>query len=170
MRTGCGTVDDSSHVVAIVTGATAVFTQDLCQDMFTLQRLTGDSNIRGIARACACRLMKSEKCAELEKIVTAVIESPDAMPELEHTALLAEVLQLYSAAARAERTGESGHFRRTILVPAIVNTAMEATALSESEAAVFLSSIDAHEAEWNTFTPSTPFQHIVFNAISNIAI
>lgn len=173
MRTGRGIAQDgttSSHVVAIVTGATAAFTQDLCRDMFTVQKLTGDTDISGIARACACRLMKSSKCAELEKIVAAVVESPDGMPDLEHTPLLAEVLQLYSVAERAERTGASREFRSNTLVPAIVDTAMSAAVLSESEAIAFLSSIDAHEAEWSTFEPTTPFQRIVFDAINGITI
>lgn len=173
MRTGRQVVQDgttNSHVAAVVTGATAVFTQDLCRDMFTVQRLTGDDDIPGIARACACRLMKSSKCAELERIVTAVVESPDGMPELENTPLLAEVLQVYSEAARAERTGASAHFRRNTLVPAIVDTAMTTTDLNDVEAVAFLSSIDAHEAEWESFVPATPFQHIVCNAISRITI
>ena len=173
MRTGRSVVKDnttSSHIAAIVTGATTVFTQDLCRDMFTVQRLTGDNDISGIAGACACRLLKSSKCAELERIVTAVVESPDGLPQLEHTPLLAEVLQVYSEAARAERTGASTDFRRNTLVPAIVHTAMESAALTESDTVGFLSVIDAYKQEWNLFVPATPFQHIVVNAISGISI
>ena len=75
-----------------------------------------------------------------------------------------------SVAERAERTGASREFRSNTLVPAIVDTAMSAAVLSESEAIAFLSSIDAHEAEWSTFEPTTPFQRIVFDAINGITI
>lgn len=171
MQTGIQVLHDTSvgpHTKAIITGATAVFTKDLCRDMFAVQQLTGDTDVPGIVRACAHRLMKSKKCQELEKIVMAVLESPDGMPELENAALLAEVLQVYSEAARAERAGESQRFRTDVLVPALVQCAMdEATPV---DPVAFITSINAYEAEWNSFVPTTPFQHIVCQAISSMTI
>jgi hypothetical protein len=171
MQTGRQVLHDPSvgaHTTAVITGATAVFTKDLCRDMFAVQQLTGDTDVPGIARACAHRLMKSEKCRELEKIVTAVLESPDGMPELENSALLAEVLQVYSEAARAERAGESQQFRKDLLVPALVQCAMDEATPGDPTA--FISSINAYESEWDSFGPTTPFQHIVCQAISSMSI
>jgi len=114
--------------------------------------------------------MKSEKCAELEKLVTEVVASPDGMPDIENRALLAEVLQIYSEASNAERAGCSMQFRRDTLVPAIIQDAMDEPMLTEDEAAAFITSINQYEAEWVSFSPSTPFQHIVFNAIGRLSV
>ena len=173
MRTGTEMLCDNSrspHVTAIITGATTVFTRALCRDMFMLQCLTSDEDVPGLARACACRLMKSDKCAELEKLVGEVVSAPDGMPEVSNRPLLAEVLQIYSEAANAERAGCSAQFRRDTLVPAIVEEAMDEPMLTEDAAAAFLTSINQYESEWNSFCPSTPFQQIVFDAIGRIPI
>ena len=173
MRTGINIVNErlvGPHVTAIITGATTVFTRALCRDIFLLQSLTSDGDVPGLARACACRLMKSEKCAELEKLVTEVVASPDGMPDIENRALLAEVLQIYSEASNAERAGCSMQFRRDTLVPAIIQDAMDEPMLTEDEAAAFITSINQYEAEWDSFSPSTPFQMIVFDAIGRLSV
>lgn len=173
MRTGTDTLHDgglSPHVTAIVTGATTIFTRALCRDMFMLQHLTSDRDTSGIARACACRLMKSDKCAELEKLVAEVVNAPDGMPEVTNKPLLAEVLQIYSEAANAERAGCSTEFRRDTLVPAIVEQAMDEPVLTEDAAAAFLTSINQYATEWDSFQPRTPFQQIVCDAIGRLSL
>ena len=158
------------HKMAIVTGATSVFMHDLCSDMAMLQRITGDTDMAGIAKACAARLVHGEKYRELELIVDSVIEHEDGMPEIENRPLLAEILACYSGVARAERTGQASEYRRTFLVPAIVADAMETDVPEGDEAVAFLNSINQYHSAWDCYQPSTPFQIIVRDAINGIPI
>jgi hypothetical protein len=171
MKTGDGITDTyQAHRMAIVTGATTVLLQDLCQDMFTLVKITGDKDMAGIAKACASKLIHSPKCREIEVIVDAVLEHDDGMPDIPNRALLAEIMACYSAAARAERTGSSAQFRQTLLVPAIVAQAMDTVAPEGDAAVSFVNSINQYHSAWDSYLPCTPFQFIVRDAINSIAI
>lgn len=154
----------SPHKMAIITGATAVFMKELCQDMIKLHMLTGDNNMPQIAQACAARILRSKKCAQLETIVDAVIRHPDGMPHIENTVLLAEILQRYDETAGAERNGTARQFRKNTLIPDIVQSASAQEAVSEDEANAFIDSINSQQ----TFEPQTHFQQIVCNAINTL--
>lgn len=147
-----------------------MFLQDLCRDMAWLRALTGDTDIPGIAKVCACRLMQSPRYCEIESIVEAVLAHEDGMPEIANQPLLAEILACYSMASRAEREGSAREFRQNCLVPAIVEEAMEAELPSEDEALAFVNSINQYHSSWNTYLPSTPFQIIVHDAINRITL
>jgi len=158
---------ERSHKQAIITGATSVFMRDLSSDMMKLHALTGDEDMAGIAVACAARLLQSSKCRELEAIVQQVLEHDDGMPEIPNTALLADIMACYSGALRAERTGTAAQYRRETLVPAIVGQAI-VPEVNDDEATRFVNSINAYTSTWKDFTPETPFQIIVCNAINKL--
>lgn len=159
-----------AHRMAIVTGATSVFLRDLCRDMAWLRTITGDTDVPGIAKACACRIMQSAKYNEIESIVDKVLAHDDGMPEIENRPLLAEIMACYSMASRAEREGTASDFRQNMLVPAIVEEAMETKLPEEEEAVAFVNSINHYYSLWDTYLPSTPFQIIVHDAINRIVI
>ena len=159
---------ERSHKMAIMTGATKVFMRDLCTDMMKLHMLTGDEDMGGILQACAARLLYSPKCHELEALVEQVMEHPDGMPEVENKALLAEVMACYSDAARAERTGMAARWRREHLVPGIMQESMPQGTIDDDEATGFINSINAYNSIWESFTPTSPFQQIVCNAINTL--
>ena len=158
------------HKVAVVTGATTIIMHDLCRDMARLHCITGDTDMKGIAQACAIRIMHSDKCREIERIVDAVLEDSDGMPAITNQPLLANILACYSVAAQAERDGISSEYRKTMLVPAIVEEAMTSEPMSEDEQAQFVNSINQYADCWDTYLPSTPFQVIVCDAIKRINI
>ena len=157
-----------THKMAIITGATRVFMRDLCTDMMKLHVLTGDEDMGGILQACAARLLYSARYSELENLVEEVLEHPDGMPVVTNPALLAEVMACYSDAARAERTGTAAQWRREQLVPSIVQESMPQRTIGDEEAAGFISSINIYNSMWSTFTPTSPFQQIVCNAINTL--
>ena len=167
MRTGFDQTQqsfDTTHKMAVVTGATAVFMKHLCQDMMMVHMLTGDNNMAQIAQACAARIMQSKKCADIEAIVEAVLAHPDGLPYIENTKLLAEIMQRYSETAAAEQAGTAKHFRKNTLVPDIVSAASTQNILSEEEAVSFIESINSQEA----FKPTSAFQQIVYSAINTL--
>lgn len=173
MQTGSDVLQSgelSPHQRAFVTSATAVFMRQLCEEMFKVQTSTGSDNIKGIAMVCACRMLKTDKCAELERMVNDVISCPDGMPELENKELLSEVLQVYEGASQAERGNNGREFRRDVLVPALVEDAMRAISPTESESQNLLESVEQCSEEWNAFEPATPFQHIVVDCVNKIGI
>lgn len=162
---------ERSHKMAIVTGATGVFMQDLCADMARLHALTGDEDMAGIAHACAARLLQSQKCRELETIVHQVLEHDDGMPVVANKALLANVMACYSDALRAERTGTAAQYRRETLIPAIVAHAMpnpSEVAITDEDATKFVNSINAYTYTWEHYVPTSPFQIIICNAINKL--
>jgi len=165
MKTGYNLVSDGSlspHVTAIIRGAAAVFTQQLCRDMTLLQQLTDDTDLDNMARACAYRILQTDKCKRLEKLVADVINSPDGMPDVQDKALLAEVLAILSEARRTERTG--------VQVPAFIENASAHREMTEEDAVAFINCINLQEAQAANFEPSTPFQHIVCGAINKVPI
>lgn len=173
LRTGADVLESnelSVHVKAVITGATAVFTQDLCRDMFTLQAHVEENQMPIVARACACRIMKGDKCAQLEALVTAVIDSPDGMPEVDNQPLLREVLAVYSDTAHAERNGHAAQFRQQQLIPGIIENAYQTSGIAEQDAGQFIERMQEYADEWDSFQPCTAFQQIVVDAINKICI
>ena len=158
---------NQEHVNAIVVAATAVFTHELCRNIFAGQQRTSAVNIKRVARVCACNLMQSAKCKELEAIVEAVMEAPDGLPTLSNTPVLAEVMQLYHESISAD---DPQAFCQNTLVPAIVETAIEEGVCNEDTVASIACNMNDYEREWELFVPSTPFQTIVCSAISNMGI
>jgi len=94
------------------------------------------------------------------------------MPDIANRALLAEVLQVYSEAANAERAGTSAQFRSDTLVPSLVQQAMDDPMPDDDddEAAAFITSVNQYAAEWPSFVPHTAFQYIVCKAIGDMCI
>ena len=165
MRTGYNRVNDGSlppHVTAIIRGASAVFAQQLCRDLTLLKQLTDDTDLDNMARACAYRILQTDKCKRLEQLVADVINSPDGMPDVQDKALLAEVLAIQSEARRTQRTG--------VQVPAFIENASAHRELTEDDAIAFIHCINLQEEQAATFQPSTPFQYIVCGAINNVPI
>ena len=165
MKTGFNQLQqasESTHKMAIITGATAVFMKHLCQDMIKLHMLTGDNDMPQIAQLCAARILRSQKCADIEAIVDAVIAHSDGMPVIENTELLSEIMERYTETTGAERNGNAKQFRAQTLIPDIVNTAATQMLPSEDEALRFLDSINSQKS----FEPSSHFQRIVCNAIN----
>ena len=121
-----------------------------------------------LARACACQLLKSEKAAKLEQIVTAVIQSEDGMPDIEDKDLLAEVLSVYPQAAEAEQSGVASAFRQNVLVPDIVQSAFEAVTADGPDKESIVADMEKLSNEWDSFEPVTPFQKIVVDCIDRI--
>ena len=171
MRTGRDVLDQATlsvHCRAIITGATAVFTQDLCKHMFSVESHSGEYTMSSIAKACAYHLLQSPKYTELEGIVSAVLESPDGMPDIANKALLAEVLQVYSQSAAAERAGHAAQFRQNTLVPALVEQAYEDS--STFDISAVCEKVEEFAAAWEAYVPETAFQHIVRQAINDICV
>ena len=160
----------SAHVKAIVTGATSVFTRDLCKAMFHVQSMTGCEDMQQIAKACAQNLLCSNKCGELESLVAQVLESTDGMPDIQNKALLREVLQDYDGLSAAERSGEASEYRTNTLVPSIVEEAFEAVTVAESGSNMTKSDVARLAAQWDSFEAITPFQKIVVDCINRIGI
>jgi len=164
MKTGFEQPHESlaeSHKMAVITGATAVFMRDLCSDMMKLHMLTGDKDMPVIAQACATRLLYSQRCADIEAIVDAVMAHPDGMPVVANTDLLAEIMERYTEATSAQRSGTSRQYRRDTLIPNIVQSA---SSPSMDDADDFLDSIN-HQ---HRFEPKTQFQQIVYHAINTM--
>lgn len=167
MKTGFEQPHESTevaHKMAVVTGATAVFMRDLCDDMMKLHMLTGDDDMPEIAQVCAARLLYSPRCADIEAIVDAVLEHPDGMPVIANTDLLAEIMAQYAETASAQRGGTSRQYRRDTLIPGIVHASCSQPEVSADDANVFLDSINNQQS----FKPRTQFQHIVCNAINTM--
>ena len=158
------------HEKAIVIGASAVFMQDLCKDMYSLQALVDEEQAHIVARACACRALKSEKCGQLEHIVTQVLDSDDGMPEIENQELLAEILSVYGDTVRAENNGTSDEHMKEVVVPNIVEQAYRASGVYQQSEEAFISEMQKYADEWEDFQPCTGFQRIVYDAINNICI
>ena len=173
MRTGYNVRIDATldpHVSAVITGATTVFTRDLCNDVFRLQMLTGDDDIEAIVRSCAYRLLQTDKCKKLETLVTSVIASDDGRPVIEDHALLSEVMQVYESANTAERQGVGPQFRTQQLIPAIIESASMGHDMNDDEAQHFLDEINQNQEHAAQFVPTTAFEQVVFAAINKVSL
>lgn len=173
MRTGHNVLADASldpHVSAVVTGATTVFTRDLCKDVFQLQMLTGDEDMEAIVRSCAYRLLQTDKCKKLEALVASVIASDDGRPVIEDHALLSEVMQVYESANTAERQGVGPQFRTQQLIPAILESASMGCDMNDDEAQHFIDDINQNQEHAAQFVPTTAFEQVVFAAINKVSL
>ena len=159
-----------THRMAVVTGATAVFLRDLCKDMAWYRSLTGGEDVAYAARACACRILQSTRYREIETVVDAVLAHDDGMPEIANKAVLSEIMACYGMAHESERNGTAADFRQNTLVPAIVDDAFQTALPAQEEADAFLASVSHCAGMWDSYTPCTPFQTIVYDAINRIAI
>ena len=173
MRTGQHDVlhphELTPHVKAIVTGATSVFSRDLCNAMFQVQHQTGCEDVSAVAKACASQLLCSDKCASLEKLVADVVTSADGMPDIEDKQLLAEVLHDYNGLSGAAMSGSLSEYRTDTLVPTIVEKAMESVT-DRSDSTLTLEKVHELALQWESFEPVTAFQQIVYNCINKIGI
>jgi hypothetical protein len=142
MHSGKG--DGVGTVEKVVSGAVAVFLTDLMAAVHTLHVHQG-AETRDLLKACANRLLQTNKSRELEALVATVLlgGTPGEGP------LLDSVLSYY-------------RLDRTALVPTIMDVVPPR--LSESEASIFVQEIN----DAAPLVPSTPFQHMVCGAISRL--
>lgn len=160
----------TTHERAIVTGASAVFMKDLCRDMYALQSIVEPEQAPAVARACACRALKSEKCAQLEQIVSQVLDSEDGMPEIQNKALLSEILAVYGGSVEAQQEGKWSEHLNESIVPTIVDQAYVESQFDTQNPDDFISEMQKHVDEWDAFEPCTAFQQLVYDAINDICI
>lgn len=174
MQTGqdiTGHTLSQAHCIAVVTGATAVFLRELCHDIALLRLLpSSQENLGDMAKACACRIMHTSQHREMEAIVEAVLAHKDGMPEIQNKTVLAEIMACYTMARQAEISGTAKHFRQNILVPAIVEEAFEASESCQRDAEALLKAVQPYSSMWKSYTPSSPFQVILHDAINNVII
>lgn len=164
----------AKHIESFITAASTVFLHDWCNMFVRYQLLVEDADMHMAARACAVMMLRSDKCRELERMVEEVIQHPVGMPDMEDSELFKEVMAAYSGVSQASGSGASmAEFRRSALVPAIVQSAMGQTAHDEArdeqEQAAFLEEVHDNANHWQHYTPVTPFQHIVCRAINTMS-
>lgn len=158
------------HEKAIVTGASAVFMKDLCRDMYALQSIVEPEQAQTVTRACACRALKSNKCAQLEHIVTQVLDSEDGMPDIENKALLSEILAVYGGSVEAQQEGKWSEHLKESIIPTIVDQAYVESQFDTQNPEDFISEMQKHADEWDAFQPCTGFQQLVYDAINDLGI
>lgn len=154
------------HRQAITTGAVRVFMKQLCADMMRLHLFTGDTDMDGILQSCATRLLQMEKTRRLELLVEEVLAHETGMPDIKDQQLLAEVLECYSDAARAQRMGQERQWRSEMLIPDIIQQATPTGRESCDDAEAFVTSINQYNGM--PFVPHTPFQQMVSMSINGM--
>lgn len=168
MKTGLAPSPDH-HLTSFVTAAASVFMNELCRAMIQYQQLNSDKHPAIVARSCALAIMQTQKTQDLEKLVNDAFADPDGMPRVENTQVVQEVFSAYDGISAAERNGDGLHYRQNILVPNMVQVAIdESQATSDHALNDFCRYIDSFDSSWSLFAPSTPFQQIVCNAINNL--
>jgi len=170
MKTGTDIVRTSgltSHMGAIITGATTVLMQDLTRDFYRLSVLTGDTDHTAMMRSCAYRFLLSDRCARLQAIVDDFMSSADETPVVEDQEMLEEILAVYEPAEQAARAGNLNEFRTDTLVPCVQMHAVHSSSMPDNEATEFLRDINANREAAEQFVPHTAFEKIVYSCINS---
>ena len=173
MHTGFnGTDTNEVHRQAILMGAVRVFCTCVQHDVARMLDAGVDGNAENMFRVAVKHQMKHGQGRAISNIVSKIIEHPDNMPVMQdegERALMLCIMQDYDRARLAAQAGptQAREYRNTHVVSNVMDMGAQLMPAERTQDATdaFLSHINDSLTEWDAYTPSTPFEHIVHDMV-----
>lgn len=173
MNTGTAREDDvrSAHNMAVCIGGIRAFCCRLVPHMVAMQQAERSLDTSELFSACAKYelLRKGGGVGDLQTIVERVIESDDGFPCFSDDVqpLVNEIMQDYECAKMSALSGKEAldHYRAHSLVPSIMRCAE-----GDGGFELCLDEVKKCVEDWESFTPTRPFECIVSNFITQMRL